>query len=533
MVNSDNSGGVFARKSSGLSRPYTAFDMIVFVLAFTIGSGILFFTVGIVGAYPGSNPFLALMVDVIPLFSGAAVIYLLSTAMPRVGGQYVWISRILNPSIGYFANIFAWLGYCLIMGVVAYIGASFLAQAFTIAGFITHSASITSTGVFFTHPLNVILIASGITVLLTVLTFFGHRVSRITVVVTFFVPLVILLIADIGMMLTPQSATPALWNHVFGSGAYQNVFSMSTAKGWKSSLLAPSIAATLLAAIPLISSWSGFSHFGGWMSGETKVPNKSMFFGTVGAGLVALFLMGFTILAYQHMYGVEFISRMSFVAGSLHLTPSIPLLGAIAFSNIGWLAILIGFIVFLFPIKDVFPSIVFQSRQLFGAAFDRLLPMKLLYVSPRTGQPIISYIVTSIAIIISIALISPFFKLGLFIGADLYVLSIGFLQIFTAMAAIVFPITNPDLFEKVGKPANAEIAGIPVISLVGTLSLGSWVFLLGDSFYNAFSASVGLTVMLIISITIGLIFMMYVYFMKKLSRAGINTALVGKEIPPT
>ncbi len=129
MVKISNSEGVFARKSSGLSRPYTAFDMVVFVLAFTIGSGILFFTVGIVGAYHGSNAFLALMVDVIPLFSGAAVIYLLSTAMPRVGGQYVWISRILSPSIGYFANIFAWLGYCLIMGVVAYIGASFLAQA--------------------------------------------------------------------------------------------------------------------------------------------------------------------------------------------------------------------------------------------------------------------------------------------------------------------------------------------------------------------------------------------------------------------
>ncbi len=159
--------------------------------------------------------------------------------------------------------------------------------------------------------------------------------------------------------------------------------------------------------------------------------------------------------------------------------------------------------------------------------------MKLLYVSPRSGQPVISYIVTSIAIIISIALISPFFKLGLFIGADLYVISIGFLQIFTAMAAIVFPITNPDLFEKVGKPANAEIVGIPVISLVGTLSLGSWIFLLGDSFYNAFSAQVGLTVMLIISIVIGLIFLMYIYFMKKLSRLGINTALVGKEIPPT
>ena len=39
--------------------------------------------------------------------------------------------------------------------------------------------------------------------------------------------------------------------------------------------------------------------------------------------------------------------------------------------------------------------------------------------------------------------------------------------------------------------------------------------------------------MLIISVVIGLIFLMYIYFMKKLSNAGINTALVGREIPPT
>ncbi|MEM3852499.1 MAG: APC family permease [Methanomassiliicoccales archaeon] len=532
MSSSSDTGAVFARKSSGLSRPYTAFDLVVFVIAFTIGSGILFFTVQVVGEYPGSNPFLALLVDIIPLFSGAAVVYLLATAMPRVGGQYVWISRLLNPGIGYFVNIFSWIGYCLIMGDVAYIGASFLAQGFTIAGLVTHSSTLSSSGQFFTHPLNIILVASLITIIFTILTFFGHTVSRVVVSVLFFIPLVILLVADIKMLLTPQSSVPSLWNAVFGSGSYNNIYSLSTSKGWTAKLIQPSLSATFLAAIPLISSWSGFSHFGGWISGETKVPNKTMFFGTIGAGLVALFLMAFTIGSYQHMYGVEFVSRMSYVSSSLHVTPSIPLLGAVAFGNVGWFAIVISFIVFLFPIKDVFPSIIFQARQLFGAAFDRMLPMRLLYVSRKTGQPIISYLVTGIAIIISIVVVSPYLKLGLFVGADLYVLSIGMLQLFTAIAAIVLPVTNPDLFEKAGRPANAEIGGIPVISLVGVLSLASWVYLLGDSFFNAFSAKVGLTVMLVISIIVGLIFLMYIAFMRRLAREGINVSLVGREIPP-
>lgn len=505
--------------------------MITFVLAFTIGSGILFFTVTIVGAYPGSNPFLALLIDVIPLFSGAAVVYMLGTMIPRVGGQYVWVSRIINPSIGYFVNLFAWLGYCIIMGVVAYIGASYLTESFTIAGLVLHSSTVTSYGRALTQTGNIVLLAIFITFILTLLAFLGHRVSRWTVYITFFVPLVVLLISDIGMLVLSPSKVPSLWDHVFGTGAYQNVISSSNAKGWTSALIVPSISATFLAAIPLISSWSGFSHFAGWASGETKVPRKSMFYGTLGAGVIAFFLMAFTILSYQHLYGAAFISRLYMVSGSLGITLSIPLLGAVAFGNIAFLAVLIGFITFLFPIKDVFPSIIFQARQIFGAAFDRLLPQKLLYVGKRSGQPIISYAVTSVAIMIAIVMVSPFFKLGLFVGSALYVISIGFLQLFTALAAISLPITRRELYERGG--SKREIAGIPLISLLGILSFASWTFLLGDSFFNAFNSSEGFTVMFVISLIIGIIFLLYTYYITRLARMGVNVSLIGKEIPPT
>ncbi|PSN97360.1 hypothetical protein B9Q11_04290, partial [Candidatus Marsarchaeota G2 archaeon ECH_B_SAG-F08] len=150
----------FVREVTGLTKPFSSLDLLTYSLAWSIGSGILLFTVGIVNSYPGSNPFIALLIDAVMLFPAATVLYLLGITLPRVGGQYVWVSRLLNPGIGYFLTLIVWMGYSLIMGVVASVGASFLAQAFTITGYVTHSSALSSVGAVFTKALTRIVLAS-------------------------------------------------------------------------------------------------------------------------------------------------------------------------------------------------------------------------------------------------------------------------------------------------------------------------------------------------------------------------------------
>jgi len=532
MSNEDkNKEKIFIRESSGLIKQFSSLDMLTLVLSFSIGSGILFFTVGITYEYPGSFPLLSLLIDAIPLFAAASVIYFLGLVMPKIGGQYVWISRILSPGLGYFINIFTWLGYCIIIGVVAYIGASFLSDSLTIAGLVTHSPSMVNIGKYFDSPIHIVIVAIIITILFTLLDSFSIRLSKLSIFVAFYIPLALLLILDFAMLFENPSSAPVLWNKVFGPSSYQNIILLSNQKGWSSSLISFSLASTLLAVIPLTSSWSGFSHFGGWLAGDAKSPRKSLFFATIGAGLAALFLMALTIYSYQHFFGSAFISRLGYVSSSLSITPSIPLLGAVALSNFSILAIAVGFIMFLFPIKDILPSVVAQSRQIFAASFDRLLPEKLTHVS-KSGIPIVSYAVTATVIVISIIMVSPLFPLGLYVATDLFSIALGFLEIFTAISAIEFPITKHELYVNAPSPVNKEILGIPLISVLGTISLIGWIFLLADSFYGVLSSKVGFEVMFIIAIIMGAIFLLYSYFNSKLSKEGIDVEIIGKEIPP-
>jgi amino acid transporter len=533
MAEKDAKAQPFVRQATGLTKPISSFDLFTFALAWSIGSGILFFTVGIVNSYPGSNPFMSLLIDAVMLFPAGGVLYLLGVGLPRVGGQYVWISRFLHPAIGYFMAIVVWLGYSLIMGDVASVGASFLAQSFTIAGHILHSVSLTSAGAVFSEPYVRILVASVLVLFFTGLTSIGYRSSRISIYVFWWVPLAVLVLSVAGMLFTSPTAAPSLWDKVFGAGSYQTVLAQSTAKGWKPSLIAPSIGATLLASIPLISSWSGWSHIGGWMAGEVRYPKRALFFGTIGAGLFAMLLMALVIYSYQHLFGLEFVSRLGLVASALKITPSIPLFAAVAFGGLAPVAVLIGFLTFIFPIKDVLPSLVAQSRQLFAAAFDRLLPQSLTRVNSRTGQPLIAHLVTAAAIIVSVFFVTaPIVPLGLYIGSDLYVLSVALLQVFTAMAAIVFPISSPELYRAAPRPASLEVGRIPLISIVGSISLAAWLFLLGDDFYGIFSSPVGYIVSAIIAVIMACVFLLYTYYVKGLEKEGVNIGAVGREIPP-
>ena len=59
------------------------------------------------------------------LFAGFAYA-ILSSAMPRAGGSYLYASRGLNPYLGFVASFSQWFGLSIVIGVIAYISIPFL-----------------------------------------------------------------------------------------------------------------------------------------------------------------------------------------------------------------------------------------------------------------------------------------------------------------------------------------------------------------------------------------------------------------------
>lgn len=77
---------------------------------------------------PGIGPYVipAFLFAAVPAILAAFAYTLLSSAMPRAGGSYLYASRALSPYLGFVASFSQWFGLSIAIGVVAYITIPFL-----------------------------------------------------------------------------------------------------------------------------------------------------------------------------------------------------------------------------------------------------------------------------------------------------------------------------------------------------------------------------------------------------------------------
>src|SRR5579863_7434209 len=80
-----------------------------------IGIGIVFLLESVGTFYPGANLFWVIVIAGVVGMGFAAVWSMMSAAMPRSGGDYVWISRIIPrfPSIGFTYAVTYGLGFAI------------------------------------------------------------------------------------------------------------------------------------------------------------------------------------------------------------------------------------------------------------------------------------------------------------------------------------------------------------------------------------------------------------------------------------
>ena len=87
---------------------------------------------------PGIDSYVlpAFLFAMIPAFFAALAYGILSSAMPRAGGSYIYASRGLNPYLGFIASFSQWFGLSIVIGVIAYICVSFIRDVISGLGFV-------------------------------------------------------------------------------------------------------------------------------------------------------------------------------------------------------------------------------------------------------------------------------------------------------------------------------------------------------------------------------------------------------------
>ncbi|MEW6567958.1 MAG: hypothetical protein AB1449_07295 [Chloroflexota bacterium] len=219
--------------------------------------------------------------------------------------------------------------------------------------------------------------------------------------------------------------------------------------------------------------------------------------------------------------GVTAMPYITFYAAVV--SPSFPLVLIVA---IAWIYTLINLAQTYF---------FYCSRIIFAWSFDRLIPEFVSWIHPKLHSPIWAIlIITAIAevgIIDASGLLWP----GSVMGAQLnFVFFAVITMLVPATAMTLFPYLKPDLFEAASAMVRRKLGKVPVITIVGAITLAYLVWMIIASFvYPAVGGGINTTKLGVLA---GLVITGLVVFYGarayRLSREGIDINWTFQSVPP-
>ena len=532
---------LFVRNSTGLVRSASAVDATIFnaVISAPVGSTIAYSIFFALVSFPGADVAGVLLIVALINIPVLIMFALLGASMPRVGGDYVWVSRVLSPPLALMSNL------CMIMGGL--LGAAFFAKFFSVLalgpvlvalGSLANNTTLISWGTSFQINNGWILVASllmvalqtGILISGTKATFRWQNYSFIIAMAGTLIAFIVLLV---GSQTDFFSHFDAL-NKSFGGGTVAAVI-----KGAPGAATAAPNLGNLSATLPTLFSIQGFMMWNFWsvyMSGELKSASNrrrqlSVMFGALGWDTVLLIigvLLLFRVAGYNFVYALNAAST----AYKIPSGPFYPFLASLVFNTPVLTILIMGSFLF-WSLPSMIANTFMPIRSFFAWSFDRLMPESLANVNERTHSPVIAILVTNaiIAGLVVWSVLGNQFQLVL----GLIVLAGALAVIIVGIAAIALPIRRPDLYR--ASPANINVLGIPVLYIVGTLSVLEFIGIIVISFINPLSVMNGnradwwwIPAWLGGLIVGGAL----LYYVPRLIRSqqGINIGFVYKELPP-
>lgn len=523
---------VFARDATGLTKQFSARDALMLNMGnMGIGYAFLYMYYG-PALYSGVN-MLASVLIALPLSMIVAGVYLmLSIAMPRTGGDYVYNSRILHPVFGFVSTFW----YVIILVTFVGISAVWVPQlalapllwslgtASGNSGLISLSHTIGSTGV--SAAIAVIIVICFILVMVT-----GANVSKRFAWV-FFSLLILGFLVFIGTLLAAGSGIIASRFTTIAGTTPSAIIAAAKSAGGVTTF---TLSGTVLGVVYSVLNYAGFVqsvYFAGEVKGEVRRSQLLAIFGSLL--IFALILVIFYGVQY-YAIGGSFINSLAFLAstGNPAYTLSQPPIGqtVILFATSNPILIGLGGLTFLFSIlAGNVAYILISSRMIFAWSFDRLAPTRFINLDHRFNSPYLIYITIGV-----VGLISVFIDLytGIFSYLAYSVTGYAIIYFLAGLAALLFPYRRKDIFETAPSLVKKRVLGMPLISLLGALAIVSSALIgyatLTPAFVGApINPSYLAAVPAITLIGILIYFGLYAYNKSR----GINLSLIMKEIPP-
>jgi basic amino acid/polyamine antiporter, APA family len=529
---SPDRGDLFQRKATGLLKGWSVRDAFIYsafaINLVTLGLWIFSFAPFI----PGGSLIWAISLAGLYLVFQAVTYASLIAVMPRAGGDYVWMSRVLGGGIGFVLAVTGWW-FILWHWVPIYaniLNVQVLVPLATILG-------LDGVAGFFGQPAGVFTASMIVAILASILIALGMRTYARIQKFCFYGGVLGLGIMLVLLLVNSNADFVSAFNseaqELYGAGgnAYQQTIEAGSIEnaGPVSFAFGPT-----LFLIPMIVFFNLWSNWGATLYGEVRGASdfRRNIYAMGGALIVTSIVAVIMLLLFAKTFGWDFYyaANNAYWSGAenapVSAWPYPGLLAAFFFDNPILQFILVSLLALWFFgwVGSVFLS---STRVVFAVAFDRVLPEWVSKTS-RNGVP---YAALALMLLPSIP-ISYLYAFGenfatYTLDATL-VIAITFLG--SAVAAAVLPWRKPEIYNA-SPIARYTVLGIPLVTVSAVLFAGFLIFCLFKWLTDATYGINNPQSLIYMLVLYGVALAMYIVFRLVRRAQGMDLNMVYDEIP--
>jgi len=524
---------LYARKSSGLIRTIGVFGAMVFgVHCISLSSSGLIPYSWVAGVWPGSSIIGVLSVAAIFCLFHAYTYATIGATMPRSAADYTLASRALSPPLAFAASWTLVIFSAMVAGaLIAWIPSGVVPTFMQSMGIVFNNQSMLNFAEWSASSTGIILIGT----ICTVITFLTMILSTRTIVrileVGFFLGLIAWAIIYF-QLLAPTDAFPAAWDRFMGAGSYASRIDLAKQYGM---ILNPNVALMTLAGL-IMGFWIFYGYYiPTFFAGEVKQADTTLLAGSwASLGVTwAIFVLGAILI--QRLVPLDWIAAESYLSQSDYAASNLTMPWITFWAAIlkpSFPLILIVFIAWVYTLINLAQTYFFYcSRIVFAWSFDRLIPESVCWIHPRLHSPIVA--ITIITVIAEIGVIDA--ALGGVMGAQLnFVFFAVCTQLIPVLAMTLFPYLKPDLFENASALVRRKVGGVPLITIVGGITMAYLIWMIIASFaFPAVGGRIGIgTLGTLVTFFISGIIVFYIARYYRMNKEGIDISWTFQSIPP-
>lgn len=465
----------FVRRSMGLVKQISSADAVIGNILLVNFVAAVATLVVVPFTFPGANLPLAVLLAMLPALALGTVYVLFAVAMPRSGGEYVYVSRILSPGIGFAAN-FSFIGWNILFGglLVNQFATVYLSGFFDSLGWSAGVAAMSHTWV-------VLLVGVVLIAVTTVPVIIGTRFAMRLMKGFFYAGAVLLLVTLAVLTFAGHDTFVAA---VDEQASYTGILDAARQAGFQSR---PDAFTPTVQAVALISLATMFVMCSTYTTGEVQDVRRSVPVAVFGSALVGGAVILVMAVIAGNVWSTDFLAASNYLA---EVDPdSYPLAQAPSFAYLaglthpGWLfatAVNVSFLCLI--VGNLIFATATMSRCFAAWSFDRIMPRGLAAVSARRRTPVNALLAFGVCSVLALVYYTFDGDVTFLAGATL-----GFIATFltVSLAAVVFPYRRPQMYR--GSAADIKVLGMPLIVIAGvasSLMLGAMVyaFLTNDAF---------------------------------------------------